>query len=115
MLSAAKLLAESGPVGHYRGAAAFAAANGTAPIPASSGQVARHRLNRGGNRQLNRALHVMALVQVRWDPRARAFAERKRAEGRSWQETLRSLKRHLSDVVYRQMLADAQHCVPQAA
>lgn len=113
MLTAAKLLAESGAIGDYRDAAAFAAANGTAPLSASSGQVHRHRLNRGGNRQLNRALHLMALVQARCDPRARSYLARKRAEGRSWQEALRSLKRHLSDVVYRQMLADAQLAVAE--
>jgi Transposase IS116/IS110/IS902 family len=62
-----------GAIGDYRDAAAFAAANGTAPLPASSGQVHRHRLNRGGNRQLNRALHLMALVQARCDPRARSY------------------------------------------
>jgi transposase len=112
-LTAAKLLAESRAIGDYRDAAAFAAANGTAPLSASSGQVHRHRLNRGGNRQLNRALHLMALVQARCDPRARSYLARKRAEGQSWQEALRSLKRHLSDVVYRQMLADAQLAVAE--
>lgn len=82
-------------------------------MPASSGQVRRHRLNRGGNRQLNRALHLMALVQARCDPRARSYLARKRAEGKSWQEALRSLKRHLSDIVYRQMLTDAQLALPE--
>ena len=81
--------------------------SGTAPIPASSGQTSRHRLNRGGNRQLNRALHTIALTQSRTDPRAKAYMEKRRAEGKSWLEALRCLKRHLADVVLRTMLADA--------
>ncbi len=65
VLLAAKLLGETGDVRRFRSEAAFAAVTGTAPIPASSGQTQRHRLNRGGNRQLNRALHFMAIVQAR--------------------------------------------------
>lgn len=107
-LIAASLLAESGDVRRFRSAAAFAAASGTAPIPASSGQHQRHRLNRGGNRRLNRALHAMALVQARCDPRARAYLARRRAEGKTWREAMRALKRHLADVVFRTMLADAR-------
>jgi transposase len=107
-LIAASLLAESGDVRRFRNAAAFAAASGTAPIPASSGQHQRHRLNRGGNRRLNRALHAMALVQARCDPRARAYLARRRAEGKTWREAMRALKRHLADVVFRTMLADAR-------
>ena len=84
----------------------FAAANGTAPIPAQSGRVQRHRLNRGGNRRLNRALHTIALIQSRVDPRAKAYLERRRSEGKSRREAVRCLKRHLSNVIYRQMLAD---------
>jgi transposase len=85
--------------------------SGTAPIPASSGQTSRHRLNRGGNRQLNRALYTIALTQARTDPRARTYMARRIAEGRSWLEALRCLKRHLSNVVWRTMLADAQRNV----
>jgi transposase len=107
-LLAASLLAESGDVRRFRSAAAFAAASGTAPIPASSGQHQRHRLNRGGNRRLNRALHAMALVQARCDPRARAYLARRRAEGKTWREAMRALKRQLADVVFRTMLADAR-------
>ncbi len=69
VLLAAKLLGETGDVRRFRSGAAFAAVTGTAPIPASSGQTQRHRLNRGGNRQLNRALHFMAIVQARTHPR----------------------------------------------
>jgi transposase len=107
-LTAAKLLGETGDVTRFRSDAAFAAASGTAPIPASSGQRQRHRLNRGGNRQLNRALHTMALIQTRWDPRAEAYVTRRLAEGRSRLEALRALKRHLARVVYLTMLADAR-------
>ena len=81
--------------------------SGTAPIPASSGQTSRHRLNRGGNRQLNRALHTVAVVQARTDPRAKAYRAKRMGEGKSRHEALRCLKRHLANVVLRTMLADA--------
>jgi transposase len=67
-------------VGRFASAAAFAAHVGTAPIPASSGRVVRHRLARGGNRQLNRALFTVAMCQARWDPAGRACLARKRTE-----------------------------------
>ncbi len=107
-LTAAKLLGEAGEVTRYRSSASFAAASGTAPLPASSGQRQRHRLNRGGNRQLNRALHTMALVQTRCDPRAQAYLARRLADGKSRLEAIRALKWHLGRVVYRTMLADAR-------
>jgi transposase len=106
-LTAARLLAETAGVERFRSAAAFAMAAGVAPIPASSGRVQRHRLNRGGNRQLNHALHTVALVQARHHPPARAYLDRKRSEGLSGREAIRCLKRHLANVVYRQMLRDA--------
>lgn len=108
VLTAAKLLGETGDVRRYRSSASFAAASGTAPLPASSGQRQRHRLSRGGNRQLNRALHTMALVQTRCEPRARDYLARRQAEGKSRLEALRALKWHLGRAVYRTMLADAQ-------
>jgi transposase len=74
---------------------------GVAPIPASSGQTSRMRLNRGGNRQLNRALHGIALAQVRTYAPAQVFVARKRAEGKGWREALRALKRHLARIVFR--------------
>ena len=106
-ITAAKLLGETGDPRRVHSAAAFALMSGTAPIPASSGQTSRHRLNRGGNRQLNRALHTIALVQARPDPRAQAYVARRVAEGKSRLEALRCLKRHLANVVLRTMLADA--------
>jgi transposase len=106
-ITAAKILGETGDPTRFRSAPAFAAVSGTAPIPASSGKTNRHRLNRGGNRQLNRAIHTVAVVQAKSDPRAKAYVERRMTEGKSRLEALRCLKRHLADVIYRTMLADA--------
>jgi transposase len=106
-LVAASIIGEVGDVRRIANKAGFARMNGTAPIPASSGQTQRHRLNRGGNRRLNHALHMMALTQARHDPRARTYLERRRAEGRTRRDALRALKRHLSDVVYQQLRHDA--------
>ena len=100
-LVAAKLLGEVGDARRFASPDAFAAFAGVAPIPASSGQVQRMRLNRGGNRQLNRALFTAAFVQSQHHPEAIAFMARKRAEGKSWREALRCLKRHLARRVYR--------------
>ncbi|MGH2751042.1 MAG: IS110 family transposase [Actinomycetota bacterium] len=107
VLIAAKFVAETGDVTKIRSESAFAMLTGTAPLQASSGATSRHRLNRGGNRQLNHALHYMALVQYRSHPAAHAYIERKRAEGMSFKEAMRCLKRHLAKVVYRRMMADA--------
>jgi transposase len=109
---AAKLIGETGDVRRFRSADAFAMLAGVAPIPASSGQTQRLRLNRGGNRQLNRALHTIALSQACHHPPAKAFIERKRAEGRTWREALRSLKRHLARVVFRLLVAGAARTEP---
>lgn len=72
-----------------------------APIPVSSGRKDRHRLHRGGDRQLNRALHVIAITRARIDPSTRAYLERKRAEGKTNREALRCLKRHLARHIHR--------------
>jgi transposase len=66
----------------------------------------RHRLSRGGNRQLNRALYTIAITQIRADTEGRAYYQRKRAEGKTKREALRCLKRRLSDLIYRTMKAD---------
>jgi len=79
---------------------AFAHLCGVAPVPASSGRTTRHRLNRGGDRQANRALHLLAVRRLRWDPATRAYAARRRAEGRSTPEILRCLKRYLARALY---------------
>jgi transposase len=75
-------------------------------LPASSGRTVRHRFNPGGNRQLNRALYTIAITQIRGDTEGRAYYERKRAAGKTKRESLRCLKRRLSDIVYRTMLSD---------
>ncbi|HEV7567202.1 MAG TPA: IS110 family transposase [Microbacteriaceae bacterium] len=106
VLIAARLIAEVRDVRRFPTADAFARVNGTAPIPASSGQTHHHRLNRGGNRRLNHALHMMALVQARTDPRAKAYIAKHRAAGKSYRDSIRALKRRLSDVVWRQLQAD---------
>jgi transposase len=103
---AATILGETRGIGRFRSSAAFAAHTGTAPVPASSGRTQRHRLNRGGNRQLNRALYTIAMVQARWEPSARTYLDRKLAEGKSAAEARRCLKRHLANVVYRALVAD---------
>jgi transposase len=100
-LVTAKLLGEIGDITRFRSADAFAMLAGVAPIPASSGQTSRMRLNRGGNRQINRALHGIVLAQVRTYQPAKDFVARKKAEGKSWREALRALKRHLARIVFR--------------
>ena len=108
-LTAAEILAEVGAVERFRTKAQFAMANGTAPLPASSGRTTRHRLNRGGNRQLNRALHQMATTLCRCDPETKAYVARRIADGKTRKEALRCLKRHLSNVVYRCLVAAPEH------
>jgi transposase len=94
-------------IGHTAGAerlrteACFARHAGTAPIPASSGNTVRHRLHRGGDRQLNRALHIITLSQAVWDPETRAYLDRNTAEGKSKREAIRCLKRHLARRIWR--------------
>jgi transposase len=104
---AAKILGEVGDPSRIRSKAAFAVLSGTAPLPASSGKTQRHRLNRGGNRQLNWALHYIALVQWRVLPEAKDYIARLRGAGKSHKEAMRCLKRHLSNVVYRRLVADS--------
>jgi transposase len=108
---AAKVLGEVGDVGRFPSKHHFATHTGTAPLEASSGQVVRHRLSRAGNRQLNHALYLMAIVQIRHPTAGQAYYRRKRAEGKAPKEALRCLKRRLSDAVYRCLLAD-QHYSP---
>jgi transposase len=105
-VGAATILGEVADIRRYRSRHAFAAANGTAPIPASSGRTTRHRLNRSGNRTLNRVLYTMAITQIRADTEGRAYYLRKRAEGKTGREALRCLKRRLSDVVYKKLQED---------
>jgi len=99
-LSAAKLLGEIGPIERFQTDAQLARHAGVAPLEASSGSHHRHRLDRGGNRQLNCALHRIAITQARVHPPARAYLARKQAEGKSRREALRCLKRQLARTVY---------------
>jgi transposase len=100
-LTTAALIAEAGDVRRFHSPDAFAMLAGAAPVPASSGQTQHMRLNRGGNRQLNRALHVVAIVQARTHPDAKRYVARKMAAGKSWKDAIRSLKRQLARVVFR--------------
>jgi transposase len=99
-LSAAKLLGEIGPIERFDSDAQLARHAGVAPLQASSGTHQRHRLDRGGNRQLNCALHRIAITQARMHPPARAYLDRKRTEGKSNREAIRCLKRQLARTVY---------------
>jgi len=105
IVAAVVLCAWSHP-GRVRNEAAFAMLAGTCPIPASSGLTTRYRLNRSGDRQLNQALHVVMLCRLRYDPNTRAYAERRRAEGKTNREIQRCLKRYIARHLYRQLQAD---------
>ncbi len=101
-ISAGKLLA-CDPA-RFKSEAAFARCNGTAPQPASSGKTIRHRLSRGGDRQVNNALHTIALSRSIHHAETRAYLERKISEGHTRREALRSLKRHLSRRLFRRLI-----------
>ena len=114
-LSAAKIIGETAHAGRFRSKDAYARHNGTAPLPVWSSNKQRHRLSRTGNRQLNAALHRIALTQARCYPPARELLERRTNSGDGGMEGLRVLKRRLSDVVYRAMLADETDPLPRTA
>jgi transposase len=105
-LTAAKLIAETAEVTRFRSRASYARENGSVPIPASSGNQQRVRLNRGGNRQLNAALHRIAIAQVRLGGRGRLYLEKQMAARHSKREALRALRRRISDEVYRRLWSD---------
>jgi len=102
-LTAAKLVAEVAGIERFAGPAQLARYGGVAPVPVSSGAHQRHRLDRAGNRQLNCALHRMAVTQARVHPPAQEYLARKAAEGKSPREARRCLKRHLVNVIFRTM------------
>jgi transposase len=87
--------------GRVRSEAAFASLAGTCPIPASSGKTTRHRLNRGGDRRLNRVLTTIVLVRMRRDQATRAYVARRKAEGRTTKEIMRALKRYITRQIFR--------------
>jgi len=103
---AARLLGDIGDVSRFPTRGHFASCNGTAPIDASSGQQNRHRLSRAGNRRINRVLHILAIVQLRNDTEGRPYHRRKLAADKTPMEAIRALKRRLSDIAYRQLVAD---------
>ena len=105
-LTAAKLVGETAGVGRFRSRAAFARHNGTAPIPVWSGNQTRHRLSRGGNRQLNAALHRIAVTQLQRPGQGRDYLEKRMAAGDTKTEAIRALRRRISDAVFRCMLED---------
>jgi transposase len=105
---AAMTIGYTGDVGRFRNRDHFAAYTGTAPIEMSSGGRITHRLSRRGNRQLNHAIHIAAITQIRHaHSPGRGFYDRKVAEGKTKKEAVRALKRRISDALYRQLLADA--------
>lgn len=100
-VSAAQAIISYSHHGRCRNEAAFAALAGTSPLPASSGQTVRHRLNRGGDRDLNRAIHIIAVTRIRICPRTRAYVSRRTAEGKTPREIRRCLKRYIARQLYR--------------
>jgi transposase len=104
-ICAAQAIVSYSHPGRVRNDAAFASLAGVCPIPASSGRTTRHRLSRGGDRALNRAIHTIALTRLRSCPRTRAYATRRRAEGKTTREIRRCLKRYIARELYRQLTA----------
>ena len=100
-VSAAQAIVSFSHPGRCRSEAAFAALSGTSPIPASSGRTVRHRLNRGGDRALNRAIHTVAMTRARCCPTTRAYITRRRAEGKTDRDIRRILKRYIARELYR--------------
>jgi transposase len=113
-LVAAILIGHTAGVKQFRQRSSFGLQTGTAPIPCSSGQRTQHRLNRGGDRQLNHALHIIAITRAQRDPTTKAYLARKEAEGKTTKGAIRSLKRHLARRFYH-LLAEPPANQPQAA
>jgi transposase len=114
-LSAAKLVGEAADITRFKNRDAYAMWAGTAPIPVWSANNQRHRLNRGGNRQTNAAIHRIVITQLRIHTHAQAFISRRLANGSTRREAIRLLKRRLANVVYRTLLTDAQNTTLQKA
>lgn len=106
-ICAAIIVGYTGDIARFRTKSQFASYNATAPIEASSGPNAKHRLNPRGNRKINYAIHIAALSQIRHATEGRVYYDRKVAEGKSSKEALRALKRQISDRVYKCLVADA--------
>ena len=108
---AARILADVGDIARFPNRAHFASWTGTAPIDASSGQHTHHRLSRAGNRRINHVLYMAGIVQLRNNTPGRAYYRRRTAEGKTSMEAMRCLRRRLSDVVYRQLIADMRAAI----
>ena len=108
-LTAAKLVGETAGASRFRSRAAFARHNGTAPVPVWSGNVTRHRLSRGGNRQLNAGIHRIAVTQLQRPGPGRDYLEHRRAGGDTKTEAIRALRRRISDEVFRRLRHDEQY------
>ena len=104
-VSVATVLTAWSHPGRVRSEAAFASLGGVNPLPASSGNTVRHRLNRGGDRRLNRALHTITMTRMVHDPGTREYVAKRTQEGRSYREIRRSLKRYVARTLYRQLNA----------
>jgi transposase len=104
-LTAGKLIGEIAGAHRFASDAKLARAGGIAPVPVSSGKTNRHRLDRGGNRQINTAIHRVAVTRLRCHPETRAYIERKRSEGKTTKDALRCLKRHLARRIWHLLQA----------
>ncbi len=111
-ICAAIIIGFTGDVTRFDTKGHFATYNATAPIEASSGNSNKHRLNPRGNRKLNHAIHIAAVSQLRYETAGRAYYDRKIAGGKTSKEAIRCLKRRISDVVYRHLIADARRTQP---
>jgi len=110
-VTAAVIIGRTAGAQRFRSEACFARHAGTAPIPASSGNTTRHRLHRGGDRQLNRAIHIIALGRMAWDPETRTYIQRRVSEGKTKREALRCLKRHIARQIWH-LLYNLQPIAP---
>ena len=104
-VTAAQAIVSFSHPGRCRNDAAFAALSGTSPLQASSGRTVRHRLNRGGDRALNSAIHTIAMTRMRCCPRTKAYVARRTAEGKTTREIRRCLKRYIARELYRALTA----------
>lgn len=108
MLIAAKLIGEIAGIDRFTSDAQLARIGACAPIPVSSGRTDRHRLDPGGNRQLNHAIHMLALTKISHDPQTALYIAKQRARGKANKEAIRNLKRHLIGRVYNLLKHPAQ-------
>ncbi len=107
-ICAAIIIGYTGDIDRFPTKGHFATYNATAPIEASSGPRAKHRLNPRGNRKINHTIHIAAISQLRYDSEGRAYYDRKIAEGKSSKDAIRALKRRISDRVYQHLAADTR-------